>query len=226
MDRGSTAQAPEGCGGIVVRTPADGWVELTAPSREEHLERIASLLDRLSAERVDSALLEDVKIAVTEVASNAMEWGNASDARRKVHVSYGLFPDEIVFKVEDEGEGFDPDCVPDPVGQVVEMEFERMRAGKRLGGFGLHVARSLMDRVLFSERGNVVILTKRLCACLPRRDGTSPVCVRATARTGRRRRQGDAGRAAVPGAPPPLPAPRKRQAGSGARPAARGERDG
>jgi serine/threonine-protein kinase RsbW len=211
MDEGSIAGSERDPGGIVVRTPADGWVELTAPSREEHLERIASLLDRLSAERADPALLEDVKIAVTEVASNAMEWGNGSDARRRVRVSCGLFPDEIVLKVEDEGEGFDPDGVPDPAGRVVEVEIERLRAGKRLGGFGLHVARSLMDRVLFNERGNVVILTKRLRACLPRRDGTPPVCVRATARTalrpavraGRRRRQGDAGR-----------------------PAARGERDG
>ena len=157
-----TPGAPQDHGGIVVQVPAAGWVELTAPSREEHLERIASFLDALSATDMSPEGREEVRIVVNEATSNAMEWGNGGDASRHVKVSYAVFDDEFVLKVEDEGEGFDPSLVPDPSGSPVRVVRDRLEAGKRLGGFGLYVVRELMDRVVYNERGNVVLLSKSL----------------------------------------------------------------
>ena len=116
MSEGSSAddQASPHAKSLAVETPATGWVELTAPSREEYLDRIASFLDTLAGAILDEDAREEVKFAVAEIASNAMEWGNCGDERRRVHVSYGLFPAELVLKIEDEGEGFDPESVPDP----------------------------------------------------------------------------------------------------------------
>ena len=147
---------------LAVSTPAAGWVELTAPSREEHLDRIALLLEHLARTRLDKETCEDVKLAVTEIVSNAMEWGNRGDERRNVRVSYGLFAGELVLKIEDEGEGFDPADVPDPTGRPAAMVRERLASGKRVGGFGLLLARKLMDNMIYSERGNCVLLTKSL----------------------------------------------------------------
>jgi serine/threonine-protein kinase RsbW len=147
---------------IVVRVPAAGWVELTAPSREVYLERIASFLDTLSGTGMSAEAREEVRIVVNETTSNAMEWGNGGDASRRVKVSYAVFDDELVLKVEDEGEGFDPALVPDPSGSPVRIMRERLAEGKRLGGFGLYVVRKLMDRVVYSERGNVVLLSRSL----------------------------------------------------------------
>ena len=149
-------------GGIVVRVPAAGWIELTAPSREAYLERIASFLDTLSGTGMTAEAREEVRIVVNETTSNAMEWGNNGDASRHVKVSYAVFDDEFVLKVEDEGEGFDPSLVPDPSGSPVSVVRERLEAGKRLGGFGLFVVRKLVDRVVYNERGNVVLLSKSL----------------------------------------------------------------
>jgi len=148
--------------GIVVRVPAAGWIELTAPSREAYLERIASFLDTLSGTGISPEAREEVRIVVNETTSNAMEWGNDGDADRDVKVSYAVFDDEFVLKVEDEGEGFDPSLVPDPSGSPVSVLRERLEAGKRIGGFGLYVVRKLMDRVVYSERGNVVLLSRSL----------------------------------------------------------------
>jgi len=148
--------------GIVVQVPAEGWVELTAPSREAHLERIASFLDTLSATGMGPEAREEIRIVVNEITSNAMEWGNGGDASLRVRISYALFDDELVLKVEDEGEGFDPSLVPDPSGSPVRVVRDRLEAGKRMGGFGLHVVRKLMDRVVHSERGNVVLLSRSL----------------------------------------------------------------
>ncbi len=149
-------------GDLDVRFPAAGWIELTAPSREEYLDRIASLLDELAGKEVEETARQDLKMVVSEIASNAIEWGNRGDARRSVRISYALFDDEIVLKVEDEGEGFDPGGVPDPSTGPAEVVRERLRVGKRIGGFGIYVARKLMDSIVYSERGNAVLLSKSL----------------------------------------------------------------
>ncbi len=162
-------EAASGNGRLAVQTPVAGWIELTAPSRQEYLDRIASFvekideeLDALAGARLDHETREEVKLALTEIASNAMEWGNRGDESRRVHVSYGLFPGELVLKVEDEGEGFDPAAVPDPTVSPAALQRRRLAGGKRMGGFGLLVARKVMDRVIHSERGNCVLLTKSL----------------------------------------------------------------
>ncbi len=156
-------------GRLAVRTPAAGWIELTAPSRHEYLDRIASFVEKIDDELgafagtgLDRETREEVKLALTEIASNAMEWGNRGDESRSIHVSYGLFPGELVLKVEDEGEGFDPAAVPDPTVRPADLQRGRLARGKRMGGFGLLVARKVMDRVIHSERGNCVLMTKSL----------------------------------------------------------------
>ena len=164
----SEAGAPTEDGGIVVQVPAAGWVELTAPSREEHLDRIASFLDTLSGTGMSEEAREEVRIVVNETTSNAMEWGNEGDESRHIKVSYAVFEDELVLKVEDEGQGFDPSLVPDPSGSPVRVVRDRLEAGKRIGGFGIYVVSKLMDRVVYNERGNVVLLSRSLSrACSP-----------------------------------------------------------
>ena len=149
-------------GDLEVRFPAAGWIELTAPSTEEYLERIAGFLDSLAGRKIGKSLREEVKAVATEIVSNAIEWGNRGDANRRIHVSYALFDDEVVLKCEDEGDGFDPGQIPDPEVSPSKVVGDRLREGKRLGGFGIHLARKLMDRIVFSERGNVVLLSKSL----------------------------------------------------------------
>lgn len=143
-------------------TRRDGWIELAAPSDLAHVEKI----DRLFAELCDAQLgddeREELHFVLHEICRNAWEWGNRKDDRRKIRVCYCLFADEIVIKIEDEGEGFDPASVPDPTRDLRTFLAEREASGKRTGGFGLHMARKIMDQVLFNERGNAVLMSKRL----------------------------------------------------------------
>jgi CheY-like chemotaxis protein/anti-sigma regulatory factor (Ser/Thr protein kinase) len=153
---------------LTVRSGFRDWLELTAPSRQDYLARLENFVDALYDTRLSPSEKEDIKIAVSEIVANAMEWGNRGEASRRVTVSYCLFPEEIVFKIEDEGEGFSPGAVPDPVGNPVAHLLERLRDGKRVGGYGLHIARKVMDKVVYNEKGNVVILSKRLAAASDR----------------------------------------------------------
>jgi DNA-binding response OmpR family regulator len=153
--------------GLTVQGGFRDWVELTAPSRQEYLDRFGNFMDALYNARLAPGEREDLKIAVNEITANAMEWGNRQDQHRHVKVSYCLFPEEIVFKVEDEGEGFSPKDVPNPVSNPVAHLIERVRSGKRVGGYGIHIVRKVMDKVVYSEKGNVVILSKYLSAQRP-----------------------------------------------------------
>jgi two-component system, OmpR family, response regulator len=160
---------------LTVRSGFRDWVELTASSRQEYLARLENFVDALYDTRLSPSEKEDIKIAISEIVGNAMEWGNKGDQSRQVTVSYCLFPEEIVFKIEDEGEGFAPAGVPDPAGDPVQHLLERLHQGKRVGGYGLHIARKVMDKVVYNERGNAVILSKRLTASAGRPGKTRSV---------------------------------------------------
>jgi serine/threonine-protein kinase RsbW len=148
--------------GLTVQGGPRNWVELSAPSRQEYLDRLENLLDALYDARISRSERDDLKIALGEIVANAMEWGNKRETARKTRVSYCLFPDEIVFKVEDEGEGFRPENVPDPSSDPIDNVMRRAQEGKRVGGFGMYIARKVMDRVMYSDKGNVVVLSKNL----------------------------------------------------------------
>ena len=139
----------------------DGWVELTAPNRQEYLDRFQAFCETLIASRLDERSKNELKIAVQEMGQNAIEWGNRLDTDRAIRLSYRLEADRIIIRIEDEGPGFDPGTVPDPTVDPIGTIENREAVGKRPGGFGIHLVRKVMDTVTFNERGNVVTLEKR-----------------------------------------------------------------
>jgi anti-sigma regulatory factor (Ser/Thr protein kinase) len=139
----------------------EGWVELTAPSRQEYLDRFHAFCDTLIASRLDERAKNELKIAVQELGQNAIEWGNALDAESRIRLSYRLLEDRILIRIADEGVGFDPATVPDPTIDPIALIEARETVGKRPGGFGIHLARRVMDTVNYNERGNVVTMEKR-----------------------------------------------------------------
>lgn len=71
---------------------------------------------------------------------------------RRVHFRTRLTPDEAVFAIRDEGPGFDPSKLPDPTDPTIL---------ERVGGRGLLLIRTFMDRVEYSPRGNEITLVKQ-----------------------------------------------------------------
>ncbi len=88
--------------------------------------------------------------ALAEALANAIAYGNRHDPARVVRVLVQVGHDVVRLHVTDEGEGFDPDTVPDPtLPERLALE----------DGRGLFVLRSLVDHVAFNEKGNSVCLT-------------------------------------------------------------------
>jgi serine/threonine-protein kinase RsbW len=101
---------------------------LRPPKETERRLLLDSTLD--SVEVAETAVLKDAEaigfeeddlhqlgMAVRESMVNAVVHGNRYSARKKVHVSVIKALDRLTIVITDEGEGFDPNCVPNPLAE-------------------------------------------------------------------------------------------------------------
>lgn len=98
-----------------------------------------------------------------EMGLNAIEWGNRQHAEKLVTITYRVFADRVEIVVRDQGAGFDRAALPHaatPDDPLAHLEV-RERLGLREGGFGLMIARGMLDELRYNERGNEVTLIKR-----------------------------------------------------------------
>ncbi len=97
-------------------------------------------------------LLFNFRVGLTEAISNAILYGNADDPGKRVRVELTAAPGEVRVRVSDQGEGFDPEAVPDPrLPENLVLPYGR----------GVFLMRALMDEVRFNRRGNAVTLVLR-----------------------------------------------------------------
>lgn len=126
--------------------------ELDLPSSLNNLPQVERFVDEACEEfHIDGDFYGNILIAVTEAVNNAIQHGNKSDPDRSFKVSYEGTEDmkRLSFRVEDEGEGFDYENVPDPTApENLEKPFGR----------GIFLMRNLADEVEFYEEGRVVEL--------------------------------------------------------------------
>ena len=114
---------------------------------ESTLESVDSAEQIVVAEAKALGLDEDdlyrVGIAIRESMVNAVVHGNRYNSRKKVHLKVERTPDRLTVVVQDEGDGFDPNAVPDPL------------AGENLlrgSGRGVMLMQSFMDEFQISKR--------------------------------------------------------------------------
>jgi serine/threonine-protein kinase RsbW len=112
-------------------------VRLTIPARAEYITLCRLALTGIGRLReLSDELLADLKLALTEAASNSVRhaYGEHRDVG-VVAISYELHPDRLVIEVTDEGEGFDPAA---PAGHPDELSE---------GGLGIAIIRAIADEV-------------------------------------------------------------------------------
>lgn len=55
-----------------------------------------------------------IRLSLEEAVANAFKHGNKEDPQKTTTLSWQVSLDRLVIEVEDQGEGFDPDSLPDP----------------------------------------------------------------------------------------------------------------
>lgn len=103
-----------------------------------------------------------IRYAVLEMTQNAIEWGNRQQRELLVTIGYEVTDSSVKFTIRDEGTGFDPRNIPHAAREgdpLTHMEI-REKLGLRDGGFGILIARGMVDHVEYNRAGNEVTLVK------------------------------------------------------------------
>ncbi len=129
-------------------------VTLRLPSDVSCIEEAVELVTRhcLAGHDTTKTIRFRLRVVLSESITNAIVRGNCEDPSKWVHVEAELAPEAIRVSVTDEGCGFDPDSVPEPI--TPEQLDEA-------GGRGLYLIRKLVDSVQFNEQGNSICMILR-----------------------------------------------------------------
>ncbi len=111
-------------------------VRLTIPARAEYITLCRLALTGIARLReLSDELLADLKLALTEAASNSVRHAYGDEVVGVVEISYELFSDRLVIEVTDEGDGFD---LAKTEGHLDELSE---------GGLGIAIIRAIADEV-------------------------------------------------------------------------------
>jgi len=122
----------------------------------ESVGEVEAAADQLATEAgLDEDQRFHIGMAVREATINAVLHGNEYDPARKIDVALENTGKDLVFVIADEGHGFKPEDVPDP------LAAENLLRGT---GRGIFLIRSLMDEVHFRQLhpGTELTLIKHL----------------------------------------------------------------
>ncbi len=124
--------------------------KMVVPSR---LEEVHPVLERImqdvEAQSFDQRTRFGIRLSLDEVVTNAIRHGNGLDESKHAIVEWEARPGYFEISVEDEGEGFDPEALPDPTAP------ENLT---RPCGRGVMLMRAYMTKVHYNPRGNRVTL--------------------------------------------------------------------
>jgi serine/threonine-protein kinase RsbW len=132
-------------------------VRIDFESRMEILEPVQSFVDRLGAAGgLDEDGVHDLSVSVRECVVNALKHGNKLVPEKRVSLAFGLLEGGIEVWIQDEGDGFNPDAVPDATAPENILN---------AAGRGLFFMRAFMSEVEYifpKEGGTIVRLLKKV----------------------------------------------------------------
>lgn len=126
-------------------------INIDIPSLPENIRIVESFIDN-AKERysLDDDIYGNIMVAVTESVSNAINHGNKQDKGKNVSLNLLFDNNSLKFTIQDQGEGFDYNNLPDPTAP------ENL---DKLNGRGIFLMKHLCDEVHFNETGTTVELT-------------------------------------------------------------------
>jgi DNA-binding response OmpR family regulator len=156
---------------IEVLSARPEWIELRVPCDLAAIDPLERLMSQLKTD-LPQLTRETVTYAFREMLRNAIEHGGKSDPTQFVEVGYLRSPRIILYRIKDPGAGFTIESLYrgegaiaaflNPEGDPLQHARVREEQGIRPGGFGILIARDLVDEMIYNEKHNEVILIKYL----------------------------------------------------------------
>lgn len=126
-------------------------LRIQIPSLVENIRIVESFIDNVKDKfSIDDDIYGNIMVAVTESVNNAIRHGNKEDKNKNVTLAASCEENALLFTIEDEGTGFDPEKLEDPTAP------ENL---EKIGGRGIFLMKHLSDEVKFANEGRRVELT-------------------------------------------------------------------
>jgi len=124
--------------------------KINISSIPSNLRLVEMMVDEITNEQdFNSDMYGKILIATVEAVNNAIIHGNRSNPEKYVEVEFKKKNGELEIIVEDEGEGYDYENIPDPT------EPENI---ENIHGRGIFLIRQLSDEVVFNKKGKQIIM--------------------------------------------------------------------
>jgi DNA-binding response OmpR family regulator len=151
--------------GIEVISVVPNWIRLCVRCDLPTANRLLQFYREASD--LPDAETEEVAAAFREILINAMEHGAHFDPSQHVEVAYVRTKRMVLCRVKDPGQGFSlEELRHSAMGNPEDDPFKHMETreaqGKRPGGFGILMAKRLVDDLIYNDKGNEVLLVKYL----------------------------------------------------------------
>lgn len=159
---GGVAQRPSllawGSGCLIAATMHEGTITIHIAADVKEIERLNRLVRQFGElHEIPTRTLYAVNLALDELVTNAVLYGYEKADGEKIVVRIAMSEGELVASVEDRGRAFNPlDFAPPPLDVPL--------ADRSVGGLGIHLVRSLMDRLdyLRNDGKNMLTVRKRV----------------------------------------------------------------
>jgi serine/threonine-protein kinase RsbW len=130
----------------------DGSFEFVIPSDLNEGRMVQEAIEnQLRENKYEDKEIFGIRLALEEAIVNAIKHGNQLDNGKKVYVRFRVLPDRFDVGIIDEGHGYDPGDIPDP---LADENLERP------SGRGLLLMRHYMTEVTVHPPGNRLTMSK------------------------------------------------------------------
>lgn len=122
--------------------------ELKIRSLQQNMSRVERFIEEICDDNyISYTYFGNIMLAIEEAVMNAIIHGNKEEINKQVTLLFERKKGELRFTIEDEGDGFNPKEIPNPLDSDVSK------------GNGIFLMRSLADTVRYNPAGNRVELT-------------------------------------------------------------------
>jgi serine/threonine-protein kinase RsbW len=130
----------------------EAWQNAIAHTYDEVQAILGQVVAALETAGYSHREVFSVRLSLEEAMVNAIKHGHRGDPTKDVRIRFQITPAFTLAEVEDEGPGFDPEAVPDPLAEENRLSDH---------GRGLLLMRHYMTCVRYNATGNRVTLCKR-----------------------------------------------------------------
>lgn len=125
-------------------------LELSIQSELSNISQVENFIEKLIEQyQLSKKVYANVALSILEAVNNAILYGNKQNPLKKVRLAAIKNTHKVIVTVEDEGEGFDFNHIPDPTTPEKFM---------KESGRGLYLMIKLTDELIFAKNGAKVIM--------------------------------------------------------------------